>query len=85
MTCRECHNVETLVGPLSASGECLECELSAETARDLETLALLAEHGYIGASVDPPSRPVGGCPECGGTESIEENGLKMCAECGYIQ
>ena len=83
MTCRECNNSEAICGPLSASGECLDCELTAATARDLETLRLLQERGYEGAAVHVPPRLVG-CPECGSVDVLEDNGLTMCSNCGRV-
>lgn len=84
MTCRECHNREEQCGPLSSSGECLECELSAATARDLAMLQQIAENGYEGEQ--RYSRPVGWrCPECGSGERLLEFGVTMCANCGRIE
>lgn len=81
-TCRECHNSEAICGPLSASGECLDCELTAATARDLETLRMLEERGYEGALVHVHQV---GCPECGGVDVVEENGVSMCSNCGRVR
>lgn len=85
MNCVVCQRPECDCGPLSGEGACLDCEFTSATARDLELLQLLQEHGYEAAGIPPAAKPIGGCEECGCVEWIEEGGLSMCSNCGRVK